>query len=295
MATVVEWYPASGGSARFTTGTGASRRLISLDGLEAVPISPVSIKSPNQPGDTVVDVVLPGRTVTLVGLLQADTSAEVWDLRAALMRTLVQQPTRLGEEYALGRLRVTLDGRVALEIDALPASVKVERPNGTRTLAPFDIEFYCPNPFWKEIEDSQILFTGAGGFEWSLEFSLEMPSNNVEVEIVNEGDVDTPILARLYGDITTGRIMNLTTGETLEITGNLPATKYWEVDTRFGGKRVDEVTIATGASVSAMDKINLSLPDFWMLRPGTNVVKFEADTNTSGRAEMYWRERYSGF
>ena len=53
--------------------------------------------------------------------------------------------------------------------------------------------------------------------------------------------------------------------------------------------------IATGARVPAMDRINLAKPDFWSLRPGLNLVTFEADVNVSGRAELYWRQRQSGF
>lgn len=293
MATLIEWFPATGASIAFTTGTTAPYRVMDLKGIEPVSVNPVSIKSPNQPGDTAVDVVVPGRVLTLTGLIQAATSAEAWDLRAALARALAQQPTRLNESYALGRLRVTIDGRTPLEIECVPRSVSMERPTLKRII-PIDLEFYAPFPYWREIADTQILFTGAGGFTWGLQFALAMPSNNVQVDIDNVGDVDTPVLARIYGDITTGRIKNLTTGETLEITGNLPATKYWEVNTAFGSKYIREYTIATGAYVSAMAKINLALPDFWVLRPGLNTVKFEADINTSGRAEMYWRTRYSG-
>lgn len=294
MSTLVEWFPATGASVQFTTGATAAFRLFGLEGLMPVSVQPVSVKSPNQPGETAVDVVLPSRVITLSGLIQALTIDEVWTLRSVLSRSLAQQPTRLGEAYALGRLRVTFEGRQPLEVDAIPRSVEVQRPNGIKSIAPFDIEFYSPSPYWKEIADAQIIFTAAGGFGFSVVFPLSMASNNITVDLDNLGDVDAPIKARLYGDITTGRVMNITTGETLEITGNLPATKYWEISTAFGDKRIDEVTIATGARVSVMNKLNLALPDFWSLRPGVNTVKFEATVNTSGRAELYWRQRYSG-
>ena len=114
MATLVEWFPADGSaSARFTTGAAAPLRLLRLEGTEPVTVETVTVKSPNQPGATALDVVVPPRVVTLGGLLQAATPAAAWDMRAGLLRSLVQQPTRLGESYALGRLRVTLDGRAA--------------------------------------------------------------------------------------------------------------------------------------------------------------------------------------
>ena len=131
MATLVEWFPADGSAAaRFTTGPAAPLRLLRLEGTEPVAVEAVEVKSPNQPGATVLDVVVPPRVVTLGGLLAAASPAAAWDLRAALLRSLVQQPTRLGESYALGRLRVTLDGRAPLELRALPRSTSVERPAG---------------------------------------------------------------------------------------------------------------------------------------------------------------------
>jgi hypothetical protein len=296
MATLVEWFPADGSAlVRFTTGAVAPLRVMRLEGTEPVAVESVAVKSPNQPGATVVDVIVPSRVVTLGGLLQAASPAAAWDLRAALLRSLVQQPTRLGEAYGLGRLRVTLDGRQPLELQALPRSSHVERPIGTKAIAPFDLEWLAPEPYWRAIADTQVLFTGTGGFGFAVEFPLEMTSNNVEVEIANLGDVDAPIVARLYGDVTTARIRNLTTGEELEITGNIGATEYVEVSTAFGDKRVEQVEIATGARTSVMDRINLAKPDFWALRPGLNVVTFEADINVSGRAELYWRQRQSGF
>jgi hypothetical protein len=296
VATLVEWFPADGSDpVRFTTCPTAPLRLLRLEGTEPVAVEPVTIKSPNQPGATAVDVVVPPRVVTLGGLLQSATPAAAWDLRAGLLRSLAQQPTRLGEAYGLGRLRVTLDGRQPLELRALPRSSSVERPTGTKAIAPFDIEWLAPDPYWRATADTQVLFTGAGGFGFAVEFPLEMTSNNVEVEIANLGDVDAPITARLYGDVTTARIRNLTTGEELELSGQINAGEYVEVSTAFGDKRVEQVVIATGARTAVMDRINLAKPDFWALRPGLNVVTFEADVNVSGRAELYWRQRQSGF
>lgn len=293
--TLIEWLPANGQDPMlWTSGLDAQYRLLAAEGLEPVAIEPVLIKSPNQPGSTAVDVIVPPRVVTLQGLLQATTAADAWALRALAATALSQQPTRLGEAYALGRLRVTIADRQPLEVEALARSAHLGRPKAGQRIIPCDVEFLAPNPYWREIADTQMFFSAAGGFDFSVEFPLEMTSNNVELEIDNQGDVDAPIVVRMYGDITTGRIINETTGETLEITGNVPATKYLEINTGFGEKRIEEVTIATGARVSVMDRLNLALADFWSLRPGLNIVRFEADVNVSGRAELYWRQRYAG-
>lgn len=158
-----------------------------------------------------------------------------------------------------------------------------------------DIEWEAPYPFWQDVADSSAQFQASGaGLQFPLYFPVVIPENNVEQGIINLGDVDAPIIARLYGDMTIVRLINETTGEVLEITGNIPATQYVEVATGFGEKKVELVTIATGARVSILDRVNLAKADFWSLRAGDNVVRFEADTNVSGYMQLYWRPRYTG-
>ena len=291
MATLVEWFPADGSaSARFTTGAAAPLRLLRLEGTEPVTVEPVTVKSPNQPGATALDVVVPPRVVTLGGLLAGGHArgrlgparrapalarpAADPARRDVRPRPPAGDPRRPRSRSSSGRCRA-----------ARTSSARRAR----RRSRPFDLEWLAPEPYWRAIADTQVLFTGHRRLRRSgVEFPLEMTSNNVEVEIANLGDVDAPITARLYGDVTTARIRNLTTGEVLEITGNIAASEYVEVSTAFGDKRVEQVVIATGVRTSVMDRINLAKPDFWALRPGLNVVTFEADVNVSraGRAVL---------
>lgn len=302
MSTVFTYYP-SGGRApiSFRTGDAATYRLLTLQGIEPVSLTPQSIKSPGQSGETAVDVIVPPRVVVVQALLQAASHAAAWNARAALNRAFASQPVRLGEDLQRGRVRLTLDGREPLELDVLPQSVAFQRPRGAIPLLGIDIEFYADNPFWREVDDSRLIFqTDAGGFEFDLEYPLEMTSNNVQQEVNNEGDVDAPVLIRIYGECDTPRMINVTTGETIEISGTVPAMgsgdavePYLEINTAFGQKSVTLID-GSGARTSVMDALNLDMADFWTLRPGINVVKFEADTNPSGHAEIFWRQRYSG-
>lgn len=121
MATLVEWFPADGSAqARFTTGAAAPLRLLRFEGTEPVTVEPVTVRSPNQPGATALDVVVPPRVVTLGGLLQAATPAAAWDLRAALLRSFSQQPTRLADELTPDAIELGLG-------DALPAVFEIRK------------------------------------------------------------------------------------------------------------------------------------------------------------------------
>jgi hypothetical protein len=307
----VEWYaPNEEQPLTFKGGVDSRFRLQEIDGLGPVDVKDVSVKSPGQAGVTRVDSSVPPRVVTLTGLVQgvaddeevsskhyvpADRHELLWAARAELSRHLVAAPIRRGATLEMGRLRVYRAGVLPpLEVDALPQSVSLPSPKGVVDTVPFDVEFFAPSPYWREAADAQLLFQQAGGEEFPLQFSIDIASNNIQQEVSNLGDVDAPIIARMYGDVTDARIMNLTTGETLEVTGNIPATHYVEVSTGFGDKRIELVTIADGTRASNMDRLNLALDDFWALRPGVNLVKFEASVNTSGRAELLWRQRYSG-
>ncbi|HVM29532.1 MAG TPA: hypothetical protein VM305_01995 [Candidatus Limnocylindrales bacterium] len=295
MTTSIEWTPPIGPVVAWRTGLDAVFRLLALDGIGPVGVTPQTVKSPGQPGETAVDTAVPGRVVTLSGLLQAADREALWTIRAQLAASLAAQPIREGQTQQLGRLRIARGDQAPLELVAMARSAATAAPAGSVGILPHDVEWYCPDPWWREVDDSSFTLEQAGaGLAFPVVFPLAIPSNNVEQDVENAGDVDAPVLARLYGDCTTARLRNLTYGETIEIGGNIPAGAYIEISTAFGDKRVEEVTIATGERAPAMDRLNLALADFWQLRPGSNRIRFEATTNVSGRAQLIWRQRYAG-
>ncbi len=290
----VTWYPPDGGTAIVFDGSPAAPyRLVALNGLGPITGSLLKIRSPGQIGETAVDSIVPVRILTVQLLIMSPDLDSLWAMRNALSRALVSPPARRGTNLELGYLRFDRGSVPPLELRARPVSVAMDQPRNNSGVLAVDIDFECPYPYWKDVADTVLTFAQAGGFQWSVEFPLEMTSNNVEQEVGNLGDVDAPILARLYGDATTVRIINVTTDETLEVTGQVVAGDYIEVSTAFGDKRIELVT-AAGVRTSIMNRLNLAKADFWSLRPGINVVRFEASTNVSGRAEIYWRQRYAG-
>ncbi len=289
----VVWYP-PGGADPITFGMRSGDYLIkAISGLADTQSDPLTVKAPSQAGETAVDVLVEPRRVSLSALIVA-SGAESAELRARLASALVVQPVRPGEDVVLGTLRVIRAGAYqALELPALPRRSPGDTID-TGGMGLFGVEWLCPYPYWMETADSFALLESEGGFEFEVELPLEMQTNNIEIEIDNAGDVDAPILARLYGDATTVRLLNVTTGEEIEVADQVEADEYVEISTAFGQKRIELVTISTGARVSIFDRLNLAKADFWQLRPGVNVIRFEADINVSGKATVHWRQRFGG-
>lgn len=303
MSTVVEFQPPLGDPLVVAFDADAEFRGLSMQGTEPVPGNPVQSRSPGQRGITILDLMVPARTVGLQFFTQYFSPEEYWAKRSRLSRAFVPQPPiDIGETIELGRLRISRDGAPTRETDAIARSAFIPIPKGTGKIA-IDVDFLCPFPYWRESDDTVVTMsgTGGGGIEFTDPIDTELPAsgfefagNDVEQELVNEGDVSAPVVMRLYGEATDVRLLNVTTGQVIEVTGFVPATQYVEISTHFGQKKIDLVTIADGSRTSIMDRLNLEKADFWLLRPGSNKVRFEANTNVSGRAELTWRQLYGG-
>lgn len=294
MSNYIEWSPPDAGDlVSFTTGRAAPYRLVSASGLDPVSITPITIKSPSQPGETLLDLTVPSRVVVVQGLIQAADMDALWTLRRTLARACAAQPVRYGESISLGTLRFVRSSGQVLELDARVKSASFPMPKSSVGVIGFDIEFYAPNPYWREVADSTQQLSGSGGFEFPLIFTEEFPSNNIEVDIDNAGDVDAPVLIQLYGEAENIRIINETADQTIEIIASLTSDEYVEINTGFGTKTIRKYTISTGDYVNLFSSLNPD-SDLWSLRPGVNHIRFEADTNVSGYANIAWRQRYSG-
>lgn len=303
----LEWYPPyDGDMISFETQYDAPYKLVSLDGIGPVGVRPISIKSPSQAGETALDVLVPPRVVVVQGFVQASSQAALWPLRRALSRACAAQPVRYGETLELGRLRlyrdtylggayITLPGSTPdiLELDCRVQSIAMPAGKNNVGITTFDVEFYAPSPYWREVDDTYASMSGSGGFVFPLVFTEEFPGGSVRAEIDNGGDVDAPVILRLFGDSTNPRLTNETSGETIEVVGSFTADEYVEINTGFGQKTVEKVTISTGARANVFGQLDPD-SDLWSLRPGVNSVLFDADAIGAGYADLRWRERYAG-
>jgi hypothetical protein len=290
----VQWFPPSGSLPLLLDS--APLALIDVSGISSTIAAPVTQHSSSQIGTTVSGVAVDARTITITLDIVVDAVADLWIQRQLLSAAFAFLPAKVGQFPALGTLRFSRDGQPDLDILAMPQTAP-DIHIITDTYGTCDLTFYCPYPFYKDTVDSTALLQGTGGLTFPVQHPFQMTSYNITSIITNSGTVPAPLLIRLYGDCTTPRLTNATTGAILEVSGHVVAGSYLEINTDYGLKSVTLVD-SLGNRSNLMGNINLTLgtvPDiFPSLAVGTNVITFSAATNVSGLARLFWRQRYSG-
>lgn len=155
----------------------------------------------------------------------------------------------------------------------------------------FLVHLYCPEPFLLDIvESSKEIVTWIGG----ISFPLKLPTRFAMagpriINVVNNGDVETPVRIEIFGPATNPKITLRETGEFIRIKDTLTADDIVIITTEFGNKRVEK---------NGQNAFNiLDLPDstFFNLQVGDNVIEFTTeDVSNNANAKISYRNRYLG-
>jgi hypothetical protein len=184
------------------------------------------------------------------------------------------------------------DGFTAVRLSVVPVESPQFKDSDGAVVSDADMEFYAPDAYWTSDTDEVVnLASTAGGFQFPLQLPVEIVLATTSINIFNVSDYSAPMVARIFGSITGPRLVNVTTGEILEISGTIAAGSYIEIDTSFGHKSITLVEPSTTSNV--FDRLVLGSV-FWQLRPGTNTIKLESSSSSGGSATIIWRPRFSG-
>ncbi len=259
--------------------------LTKIEGTGAVDVNIQSQKSPYQDGSTYLDNTLEPRPISIEVMLLADTIGEMTENRHRLLK--VFNP-KLGP----GRLVYQL-GNIKREIEAISELAPVFSDAGDfkDTMQPGLMQLYCPSPFWlDEFETSEEIITWIGG----IRFPLRLPTGFATagdkiINVINKGDVETPIKLEIYGPATNPKITKRETGEYLKVKRELTADDVVVVTTDFGNKRIE---------LNGENAFNiLDLPDsnFFSLDIGDNVIELTTeDVTNNANVKISYRNRYIG-
>lgn len=197
--------------------------------------------------------------------------------------------TRFFNIHKGGTLTINNNGTIrSIEYEVESFKTKIENMHMPLK---FLVYLYCPNPFLlNESEISKEIITWMGG----MTFPLRLPTRFAMageriINVINNGDVETPVKLELYGPATRPKITLRETGEFVRIKEILTADDVVTITTGFGNKRV----LLNGEN--AFNIIDLPSSKFFSLGVGDNVVELTTeDVNDNANIKISYRNRYFG-
>lgn len=163
---------------------------------------------------------------------------------------------------------------------------------------PFEckIDFICEDPFFMDLEVTRIdLSKWEGGlrFPFSTPFKLKHRTEPI-LTIVNDGHVEAPMLMTFKGPAKRPKILNVTTGDFVQINKPLAFDENLVINTQDGRKSI--VIDKNGVTSNAYHYINLDSKLDMKLCHGDNVLKYfnDDDERIINEVEIVFKRRYLG-
>ncbi|HHX82458.1 MAG TPA: phage tail family protein [Pseudomonadaceae bacterium] len=265
-------------------GDSAPYILTKLEGAGAVQADIQTQKAPYQDGVTHINTLLEPRSLSIELTVLGADEAETYARRRKLVQVL-------NPKLGAGVLRYEVGG-IVREIEAVPELAPVFPPDRVHgdVMQPGLLQLLCPSPFWMEAyTESEEIVTWIGGlrFPWRLPSRFAMKGPKI-INIVNQGDVETPVRIEFRGPATNPRVTNQTSGEYIQVNRELLHGDLLVIATDFGAKRVE----INGQNV--FNWIDLG-STFWQLQVGDNVIEYSSDDPVeAATVSISYRTRYVG-
>lgn len=243
-------------------------------------------KGSGQDGENFIGSNLPARPITIEGQIRTNTTVN----RRRLISLL--------NPKNVGRL-VYGDGTITRYV---PCYVKKAPSFGRGIFPNFQIEFYCPSPFWREGNGDTPNLVDIALWEGKIEFPIEIPVEGMELEIrspslivnvPNDGDVDAGITVVLRATAATSNpsLVNVETQETLSLTIDMLANDEIRVKTGYGEKSA--VLIRNGVTTNIFNTIDAG--STWLqIHPGDNLIRYDATVTDNLLVSIYYEHYYLG-
>ncbi len=254
-----------------------------FDGRNGLQNSLMTEKGVNQIGSTFVNHNIDNRNITLSGKIfsniEANKSLLVKVCNPLLKGTLKYENTKTGTEK---------------EIPCFVNKCLVGAKGGVTNYA---ITLTATEPYFKDKETIKELALRVN----MLEFPVSIPSDGIEyglvtnkrMNIINNGDVQTPLVIEWVGVVTNPIITNVTTGEFIKVNTTLSDGEKLLIHTAYGNKKVIKVD-AEGTATNAFGLIDLS-SKFFDLEIGNNIISYNADSGADeSNLFIHYNNQYLG-
>lgn len=254
--------------------------LTDFTGMAAADVSPATTAGYKQHGETLNDVVLGIRVMTLNILLYGN--------RYEKKRNLDRLFNPL---YGEGTLIYTNDYQSKMIKCIATVPPQITKREGCLFIA--EVELTAHNPFFYDVAENAMKmddFTGGLKFPWAAPYIKFAQKGDVS-HITNTGDYLTPVRAEFRGDAINPCLTLDTTGEYIKVATTLDVGEKLWINTEYGNKTVQKEA-ANGTLTSAYNLIDIH-SSFFSLPVGESKLSFSSD---GGQPEvyLYWRNRYLG-
>ncbi len=252
------------------------------------PVKHQSSKAPYQDGETYIDTIFDSGNPVLEFVITGSNRQEVLDRRLTVLRYF-------NPKLGVGTLKwVQDDGITTYWLDCIP--LQPIFPSGRGRSATHQmtiIQFFAPNPFWYNPAQVQQIMVGfSGGFSFPFSFPFNLGTVGSQINVINSGNIETPVMIYFYGEVVNPTIKNITTGEDLIITKTVNNGDILIINTAFGEKAA--MILSGGVYTNAFEYVNPN-SIFWKLKPGGNIIKYTVTSEgANAQARLYYYHRYSG-
>ena len=255
-------------------------------GFGEIPTDIKTSKAPYQVGVSHIDTIVEPRFFGFDFTILGENRQEIFDRRLLIIKhfnTILGPGTLIWEQE---------DG-TTYYIDCIAKATLPEGEAQSRVHQVVIVELFAPNPYWYDpTQWEQVMVGFSGGF--SLPFSLPVSFGIVgsQVEVNNLGNVETPVLIYLYGEVVNPVIQNLTTDEEISVVQTVPDGDILIINTAFGEKSA--MILCGGEYENAFEYVD---PDsiFWKLPPGESTIRYTVTSQgANARCILYYYHRFSG-
>jgi hypothetical protein len=248
----------------------------------------VTQRGPYQHGESVKDYFLRPRIVELHIRQNFCSRQAYWDGRAAILDLL--RP-----HNGIGILRKVLPNGAKRDLLVnIQSGPKFEpRKNDSWDELSFEeiIRFVAYNPVYFDPDQRSQTFGTSGALTFPLTFPITFASFGNTVTVNYEGTwIEYPTIV-ITGPLSATEIINLTKGDRIGLTYNIPAGRYITIDLSYGTK---SVLLDDGTNLIGYVSSNSDLATFH-LHPGDNVIRvIGTGSSLATNVSINWYSRYVG-
>lgn len=145
-------------------------------------------------------------------------------------------------------------------------------------------------------QSSALMAYSGSAFRFPMTFPVSFGNRKFSVTAVNTGQVDVPVAIEIYGSGEMPRLVNHTTGRSLQLSRLLAENEMLSINTDPNNLIVSVTNLETGATESAFGYLTLdSALSVFTLRPGNNDLEYiPSFGGARSRVRVSWYGRMEG-